>query len=207
MRGEDAVLLLPIGYVEAHYDKELNKKELRFCWGELSDVEDVVLSVEADTAENATVMVSLQRIVTETDDSSVIDAQLGFDVTMAVKQGDEPVVIEVTKHPESANMQSRITLKTGEFSNLVFYEEFMSLELAEKCLELPDEYIQISYEDLEEMSEQYIENYEDTQVLLQKAISAKDSKASFAKITDKLQSFANLMNSKRRLISNDEIDY
>ena len=99
---------------------------------------------------------------------------------MAVKQGDEPVVIEVTKHPESANMQSRITLKTGEFSNLVFYEEFMSLELAEKCLELPDEYIQISYEDLEEMSEQYIENYEDTQVLLQKAISAKDSKASFA---------------------------
>ena len=126
MKGEEAVLLLPIGFVEAFTDKELNKKELRFCWGEPSDVKDVVLSVEADTAENATVMVSLQRIVSETDDSSVIDAQLGFDVTMAVKQGDEPSVIEVTKYPEPADMQSRITLKTGEFSNLVFYEEFMS---------------------------------------------------------------------------------
>lgn len=55
-------------------------------------------------------------------------------------------------------MQSRIKLVSGEFSNLLFYHEFVGMELAEKCWDLPPEYIQLSYEDLEVLDQNYMQD-------------------------------------------------
>lgn len=156
MKGDKAVCVMPLGYVQAHYDSDFNIKQFRFLWGEPGDDEKVVLTIDADTEENATVLISLQRVVAEVPESSSV-LQLGFDVTMAVKQFDE-ITAKVAKVPDHANMQSRVILENGEFSNLLFYKMFMSNEVAHMCMELPEEYIQIEYEDLEDLGNNYVED-------------------------------------------------
>ena len=156
MKGDEAVFVMPLGYLQAHYDSEFNIKQFRFLWGEPGDDEEVLLTIDADTEENATVLISLQRIVVDVQESTTT-LQLGFDVTMAVKQFDE-ITVKVEKVPEQANMQSRVILENGEFSNLLFYKMFMSNEDAEMCMELPEEYIQIEYEDLEDLGNNYVED-------------------------------------------------
>ena len=109
---------------------------------------------------------------------------------------------------EWAIIESSVKLSNGEFSNLLFYHEFVGLELAQKCWDLPEEYIQISYEDLEELDSNYMEDgdyepeddYEDVedQALLQREGTEQVNEAD--RVKDKLGKFYELHKAGRQQV-------